>query len=33
MRILIVGGWKKADFIAKSLTDKKHELIIIHFIF
>lgn len=30
MRILIVGGWKKADFIAKSLTDKKHELIIIH---
>lgn len=30
MKILIIGGWKKADFLTKSLLDKKHKLTIIH---
>lgn len=30
MKILIVGGWKKADFLTKSLLDKKHNIVIIH---
>lgn len=30
MKILIVGGWKKADFLTKSLLEKKHQVVIIH---
>ena len=30
MKILIVGGWKKADFLTKSLLEKKHKVLIIH---
>lgn len=30
MKILIVGGWKKADFLTKSLIEKNHKITIIH---
>lgn len=30
MNILIVGGWKKADFLLKSLLSKKHKVTVIH---
>lgn len=30
MNILIVGGWKKADFLLKSLLLKKHKVTVIH---
>ncbi|KAJ53740.1 trk system potassium uptake protein TrkA [Clostridium tetanomorphum] len=30
MNILIVGGWKKADFLLNSLLSKKHKVTVIH---
>lgn len=30
MNILIIGGWKKADFLLKSLLLKKHKVTVIH---
>lgn len=30
MKIVIVGGWKKVDFLAKSLLSKGHEVTMIH---
>lgn len=30
MNIAIVGGWKKADFLIKSLLTKKHKIVVIH---
>lgn len=30
MKVILVGGWKKVDFLAKGLLEKKHDVTIIH---